>query len=265
MHLDWEAEESLEQFLGQWETVVRPFPRSRIIDRPHLTIRWADISFLLYNVIFIHAPNADEQTLEALLDEALTDLRKQSHPGWITVAFDWLSSAAQERFNEIVQSRNLTTLPIRGMAGNILPLKDPASELTFVRCLGGQSLKDYMDVNCAAYAMPKGAADSVLEELTFWQQAFGFVAYAGDVPVATATAFQVKECIYLFFVATIPDAQRKGYADAVIRHALNAAHEATGITRTVLHATDAGHSLYVRLGYHDSCRLVGLMTFPMNG
>jgi GNAT superfamily N-acetyltransferase len=49
-----------------------------------------------------------------------------------------------------------------------------------------------------------------------------------------------------FLVATTPDARRKGYGEAVVRHALQTAHEATGIRRTVLHATEDGYPIYLR-------------------
>jgi hypothetical protein len=62
-----------------------------------------------------------------------------------------------------------------------------------------------------------------------------------------------------FLVATMADAQRKGYGDAVVRHALNTAYEVTDIKRSVLHATEAGYSVYMRLGYHTTSKFMGYM------
>lgn len=66
-------------------------------------------------------------------------------------------------------------------------------------------------------------------------------------------------CLFLFLVATMPEARRKGYGEAVVRHAVQTAHKATGISRTVLHATEAGYPLYLRLGYHPTVKLMGCM------
>jgi GNAT superfamily N-acetyltransferase len=55
-------------------------------------------------------------------------------------------------------------------------------------------------------------------------------------------------------VATSPDHQRKGYAEAVMRRALDEAREAWGVRRTVLHATAAGQPIYRRMGYADTVR-----------
>jgi GNAT superfamily N-acetyltransferase len=57
-------------------------------------------------------------------------------------------------------------------------------------------------------------------------------------------------------VATRPEAQKRGYAEAVVRFALQRAHEATGLTRTTLHATDAGRPVYKRVGYYDTAKIM---------
>ena len=99
-----------------------------------------------------------------------------------------------------------------------------------------------------------------MKEHTLWHEhAYGFVAYEGDKPVSTATAIINEGCLFLFLVATMPEARRKGYGEAVVRHALQTAHEATGISRTVLHATEAGYPLYFRLGYHPTAKFMGCM------
>jgi predicted acetyltransferase len=77
--------------------------------------------------------------------------------------------------------------------------------------------------------------------------------------MTTATAIVNENCLFLFLVATLPEARRKGYADAVIRRALNATYEATGIKRTVLHAIDAGYPLYHSLGYHPTGKFLGCL------
>jgi predicted acetyltransferase len=50
---------------------------------------------------------------------------------------------------------------------------------------------------------------------------------------------------YVAMVATAPDHQRNGYAEATMRRAL----ELSGGNPTFLHATDAGRPIYQRMGY----------------
>src|SRR5262249_37449751 len=64
------------------------------------------------------------------------------------------------------------------------------------------------------------------------------------------------ENLYLALVATRPSEQRKGYGEAVVRHALQSAYEATGLSRTILHASDAGMPVYRRVGYHKTASIL---------
>jgi predicted acetyltransferase len=50
-------------------------------------------------------------------------------------------------------------------------------------------------------------------------------------------------------VATEPAHQRRGYAEASMRHALEVASKRHGERPSFLHATDAGRPIYARMGY----------------
>jgi predicted N-acetyltransferase YhbS len=54
---------------------------------------------------------------------------------------------------------------------------------------------------------------------------------------------------YAALVATIPERQRQGIGDAVMRFALEAARRTHGDCPSFLHATDAGRPVYERMGY----------------
>ena len=75
--------------------------------------------------------------------------------------------------------------------------------------------------------------------------------------MSTATTIVHDDVLYLALVATTPDARRKGYAEAVIRHSLQKAHDTTGLNRTILHATEAGFPVYKRMGSS-----IQLLTLP---
>ena len=54
---------------------------------------------------------------------------------------------------------------------------------------------------------------------------------------------------YVALVATDPAFQKRGFAEAAMRHALTVASERFGERPTFLHATDAGRPIYARMGY----------------
>ena len=152
----------------------------------------------------------------------------------------------------------MQTFPMTGMAGDILPLEAPGHPaLRFERIRDDATIQDFVHLNCVSYDVPVDKSRSLLKDRTLWrEQAYGFVAYEANKPVATATAIINEGCVFLFLVATAPEVRRKGYGEAVVRHALQTAHEATGISRTVLHATQAGYPLYLRLGYHPTVKFI---------
>ena len=256
-----ELNESLDQFVSTWRMLARPFPAAEIADKPGFALSWANIPFVFYNTTFLTEPLSDARVLKNRIAEALAHIRSKSSPGWIVVCADQLSGAAREKLAQIAEEAKLTPLPMTGMVGDIVPLPEsPRPELRFVRISDDATIADFVDLNCAAYGVPIEAGRSIVKEHTFWRDhAYGFVAYKGDQPMATATAIVNGDCLLLFLVATAADQRRNGYADAVVRRALNAAHQATGIRRTVLHATEMGAPVYLRMGYHATGRFVGYL------
>ena len=112
-------------------------------------------------------------------------------------------------------------------------------------------LQAYADINSEAYGFPLEWARSGLLESTRWkEETYTYLGYECSVPMSAASVVVNDGSLYLALVATRPSAQRKGYAEAMVRHALQAAYEATELKRTILHATDAGFPVYRRVGYH---------------
>jgi GNAT superfamily N-acetyltransferase len=117
-----------------------------------------------------------------------------------------------------------------GMAGDILPMESSGHPaLRFVRISDDSTIRAFAELNCVSYNVPAEMSLSFVRVHTLWHEhAYGFVAYEGDKPVSTATAIVNDGCLFLFLVATAPDARRKGYGEAAVRHALQTAYEETG-------------------------------------
>jgi GNAT superfamily N-acetyltransferase len=257
-----ELEESLHQFITAWRLLARPFPHADLSDKPGLAVSWPNTQFPFYNIVFLTEALNDEDAFRDRVREAVILLRSRQASGLFLLCLDRLTGAARDGFSSVMaQEKLIPALPMTGMVGDVLPLAGiPHPDLRFVRISDDDTIRIFAEINCAAYGLPGETALSLVKEHTFWNEhAYGFLAYAGDAPVATATAIINEGCIFLFLVATMPEAQRKGYGNAVVRHALNTAYEATGIKRSVLHATEAGYPVYLRLGYHPTGKFMGCM------
>ena len=106
-----------------------------------------------------------------------------------------------------------------------------------------------IDVNSAAYGMDLQAAKPAIGTRRFWHSHVPVLGVVGNRPAASAAVMMVDGLRYVALVATHPAHQRRGYADAAMRHALAVAAQAHGEQPTFLHATDAGRPVYARMGY----------------
>jgi GNAT superfamily N-acetyltransferase len=257
-----ELVESMHQFITIWKLIGKPFPEVDGTDRPGLAISWPATQFPFYNAVFLSEHMTDAHVLKNRVQEAAAYMRARSNGGLFVVCLDNLAGAAKEDLDTIlIQAKFIQAIPMTGMAGDILPMEAPAHPaLRFERIGNEATIRDFAELNCVSYDVPVEAGLSLVKERTLWSEhAYGFVAYEGDKPVSTATAIVNEGCIFLFLVATLPEARRRGYGEAVVRHALQTAHRATGIRRTVLHATEAGYPVYVRLGYSPTGKFMGCM------
>lgn len=252
---DAEIVESVLRYASVWKVLVAELPGADLTDRPGLSISWADNDFPFWNAVFLTEQLADGRTLKSRLEEASTYMREKRHAGLVYVCADYLSGSAKERLQTVLAKEKLElALPVTGMAGNILPLRGPSHpSLRIERVTDEAKLQAYADINCEAYGFPLEWGRSGLLGSTLWKKvAYTYLGYENNTAVSAASAVVNDGCLYLALVATRPHAQRKGYAEAVVRHALQAAYEATGLRRTILHATDAGFPVYRRVGYHHS-------------
>jgi GNAT superfamily N-acetyltransferase len=111
-----------------------------------------------------------------------------------------------------------------------------------------------LDVNSLAYGMDLGASKPVIGTRSFWQDHVPVVGWTGGTPVSGAAVMMVDGLRYVALVATDPAHQRRGYAEAAMRRALDVAAERHGDVPSFLHATDAGRPIYERMGYTTVAR-----------
>jgi GNAT superfamily N-acetyltransferase len=253
-----DAAESVEQFTSSWKLIIQDLPGPEISDDAGLSFRWADHTFPFWNAVFLSEPVEDADVLRRRLRTAAEYMRKKRESGLVWVFEEYLSKSAQRKLLEILQEERLEfALPATGMAGEIFPLQTPAlPTLHIARVVNESMLRDYVQINCQAYGMPLELGHGALEPTLWIERSYSYLGYENGRAVAAASAIVNAGCLFLALVATRPEAQKRGYAEAVARFALQSAHEATGLMRTTLHATDAGRPVYKRLGYYDTTKIM---------
>ena len=251
--------ESMDQYASVWKVLVAELPGADLEDKQGLSISWADSPFPFWNAVFLTEPSIDAAQLKKRLREAAAYMRQKRQAGLIYLCEEYLTSSAKAALPfALGEARLELSLRVHGMAGNILPLtasSHPALQMR--RVTDEAQLMFYADINCEGYGFPLDWGRAGLRGTRLWtERAYSYLGYEGDHPVCGASAMEHDGNIYLAMVATRPNAQRKGYGEAVVRHALQAAHDGTGLSRTILHASDAGFPVYRRVGYDKTASIL---------
>lgn len=247
-----EVIESVQQLAETWKRIVLDRGTGDVADASGMVIRWADSHFPFWNCITFTDQGCDSRVLEERFAQAVAYMRRKSRPGLIWLFEDLLDLDARAGLPAAADRAGLSlSLSGFGMAGDILPVPEPHHpKLEFVRVTTERQLMDYADINSRAYGMPLDAGRDGLAGSVLWKS--GMYAYLGlenGVPVSAAATVGTGNCLFLALVATVPEAQRKGYGEATVRKALFEGARATGLRRAVLHATLAGAPVYERIGY----------------
>jgi GNAT superfamily N-acetyltransferase len=248
-----EVTESIDQLASMWKVLVGDRDNAHIEDSPGMAIRWADSAFPFWNAIVLTDQSVDAEGLAFQLRNAAAYMRRKRFPGLIWVCDEYLDDGAKASLPMMLAEFGLEfALHARGMAGDFLPLAEPAHPaLRFARVTTDAALQAYADINSEAYGLGLEAGRAGLNGSALWKHAMHtYLAYESDIPVSAAATVANGDCLFLALVATLPGRQRQGYAEATVRKALYEGYKATGLKRTVLHATDAGFPVYARLGYY---------------
>ena len=141
-------------------------------------------------------------------------------------------------------------MPLTGMmAPHLAPPSKVPTELHLLRPADDARCSAILDVNSLAYDMNLDAAKEILGTHAFWSGQFGALGLVEGDPVSAAAVVMVDGHRYVLLVATKPAHQKRGYGEAVMRHALDLSAQAHGNGPSTLHATEAGRPIYERMGY----------------
>ncbi len=243
-------------FVDAWADWVRQVPGHDITRSNDLVAALGNVPLPFLNCVFqteeLETPDAFRGWLRRALDAA-----PREHGTLFPVCEPWLPDGWQEIAAEVGLGAGILST---GMAADALaePVR-PLPDIELRIADDPETVRDLTRLNAAAYGMPEELFEIVSELDYSGSHMHGIVGYASGEPVSCAAALPVRKTVYVGWVATHPDHQRRGYAEAAMRRAISACSEATGLTRTTLHASEAGYSLYSSMGYRPGARFPLLM------
>jgi GNAT superfamily N-acetyltransferase len=257
-----EAHESAGQLAGAWAAIVENYGSGDIIDLPGFATRWSNSKFPFFNTI-INTGMSDREELDQRLQASARYMKGRSNPGFFWLFEDLLSDEAKEGLPDALGKAGLVpSLPLTGMAAELTGrdlTPEPSPELSFIRVETEEHVRAYSDINCMAYAMPLETGRDGFGMPELWtRKAFAYLGIVDGIPVSAAATIAVDGRLFLALIAALPDMQKRGYGKATVLKALQEGSRATGLTRSILQATDAGRPLYERIGYYKTATITCL-------
>lgn len=239
---------SISQFVDAWRVMCEGAPNYEEAQGDGLTLMFTGLPVPFFNVALLTGRGISADELRALGDRACTWASSRPVP--------WLFVVTHEAFEPgvdvpgVLDASGLVPLmPLTGMRAERVgePPVIPGLRLTVPT--DDATCSTVLDLNAAAYGMDLDSGKPLLGRIAFWQGHFPVVGLVDGAPASTAAVLMVNGIRYVALVATAPGHQRRGFADAAMRLALQLAADVHGQRPTVLHATEAGRPVYERMGY----------------
>lgn len=222
-----------------------------------VSIASAGVTFQMFNAAFLSGPVATEAELtqRILLPSVHFNARGLEWAYW--VCEDWLEARARKRSRTLFERHGLrlsTSLP--GMlAERILP---PANALPRmdIRRVGDEATRHaFCEIGSVCFHVPISWFQEVFDSHSVWERFISFVGFVDQEAVTTTAVVIGGGVMGVYNVATLPGHQKRGYGEAVMRHALAEVRRERGMEPVILQSTPAGLKLYERMGFRTVARV----------
>jgi GNAT superfamily N-acetyltransferase len=255
---EFEIRESNYHFREVWQLYARISPAGAAFDQDGLSFANANQPWCFVNVGLFNKPVVDESDLRNRASEAVRYFRASNNPWLLTASEDWLGTHAPSVLSKIGLEHKLDLIGM--VAERLSPPTRVLPKVELRRINDEPTRMALADLNADAYGVPRDWGRRAIGSPALWRAPlFGTIAYVGGDPASGAFVVPIDNALYVAWVATSKAHRGLRLAESVIRASLEEARKATGIERTVLHATHYGFPVYLRMGYRS------VVKFPLYG
>jgi len=219
------------------------------------SIKWSYTGRKILNRTF--NLNSDEQEIDSLIQKVIQEFKIREAP------FIWIvgPSTSPKNAGEYLIRNGLELRYIwSGMEASTKDLKTHGcndNEIKIREAEDENHIREYITVANKGLGLGFDLNDAL--RIVFQQKEhnksslFYFLAYYRDSPVSSAAIYiDPNNVAGLYFVATLPEFRRKGFASQLLLHVIRFI-QGKGCQRVVLHASEMGEPLYQKLGFEKFC------------
>jgi ribosomal protein S18 acetylase RimI-like enzyme len=231
--------------------------RGEVRELPGVSIAAAGVTFQMFNAAFLSDPVLTESELQQriLLSMSHFNVRGLEWAFW--ACEDWMDTRTRRKSRQIFERQGLRhSVDLPGMvAERIAPPVKPLPTLKVRRVNDTATREAFCAIGSVCFHVPITWFREVFDNRMVWDRFAAYVGYRNEDPVSTAAIVMGGGAIGVYNVATMPDQQRRGYGETVMRYALAEAQREHGMERSILQSTPAGYRLYQRMGYRQITRV----------
>ncbi len=246
-------DENVTVLIDAWKLMTGRFAGSDFERSGRVVSAFANLPLAFFNISFQEQPATSEAELRGMLSAMQRRAKACAHPSMIALCEEWVTGPWREI---AVEEGFRLSLNMTGMATEaLLPPRRPPPKLAYRRVQNDAQARDLAMINAQAYGMPMEMWECLCN-LRLWQpDSYAYVAYDNGRAVAAASSLPVGKVMYIALVATLPEQHGKGYAEAVMRQAIEQGQAGMGRRRIVLHASEMGQPLYQSMGFEAGAKI----------
>ncbi len=240
---------SVRQFTEAWRIMCTGSTGHTVTVSDGVQYVFSGLPIPFFNVALLCDRRISADALKAGAEHACAWALSKGVPWLFILTHETLESGVNA--TEILDSCGLgAMMPLTGMvAQRVAPPATVPKDLELTVPDNDAACSAILDVNSRAYGMDLEEGKQLMGKRSFWTDHFPVLGLSNGTPACSAAVLMVDGYRYVALVATDPDRQRRGYADATMRRALELSSRVHGERPTVLHASDAGRPVYERMGY----------------
>ena len=252
-----EIQESNQTFHELWAMYARGL-NGEVVEQTGVLVTWAGVQWPMVNVVFLSSPIQNLAHLGSRLESVAVYTGRKKQFGMLVACDSWLPSPREQAAPVFSEHGWVQISEAAGMICEKPTAVVSVQGLEYRRVDSKELRQAAANINAAAYGVTAEIAREALDSEALWDEGcFGYVAYFNGKSVATSTTYVRNGYLYVALVATLPEFRSRSFAKAITSHSINEASRASGLQRTILHATPIARSMYELLGFRT------VTTFPM--
>lgn len=246
-----------ENLRDSFRVLARHSGSGEVREYSGVSIASAGVTFQMFNAAFLSTPVLSEGELERRIAQTAVHFQARGRQWACWVCEDWLQNGVRRRARGLFRNHGLRfALELPGMAAEcLLPPRRALPSLQIERVVPGTRRDDFCALGSLCFGVPLPWFREVFSGPGVWEEFTSYVGYVDGEPVSTAATVIASGVVGVYNVGTAPGHQRRGYGEAIMRHALEEARRRHGITRTILQSSSQGYPLYKQMGYRDITRV----------